>query len=81
MGSIPTPGTTNRATRQSADRWMGKTAFLRQGNGMKILALALSLLALAGCAAFDSSLERDTGALHAPDIEAAIKAARPGEPR
>jgi hypothetical protein len=43
--------------------------------------LASLVLLLAGCSAFDSSLDRDTGALHTPDIEAAIKAARPGEPR
>ena len=48
---------------------------------MKILALALSVLALAGCAAFDSSIDRDVDALSSPDMEAAIKAARPGEPR
>ena len=48
---------------------------------MKTFALIAALLLLSGCAAFDSSLDRDTGALHAPDMEAAIKAARPGEPR
>ena len=48
---------------------------------MKKFALLAALLILAGCAAFDSSIDRDVEALNSPDMEAAIKAARPGEPR
>ena len=44
--------------------------------------LALLLLA-AGCAVFEpsDSLEAEAASLSTPDIDAAIKAAKPGEPR
>ena len=49
---------------------------------MKLLALAFLCL-LAGCASMstDDSLEREVEALRAPDMQAAIDAARPGVPR
>ncbi len=49
---------------------------------MKRLVLAL-LLPMTGCALFDppDSLERQVGTLHTPEMEAAIRAAKPGVPR
>ena len=44
--------------------------------------LLLAALCMAGCASQTrDSLEYQAGTLHTPDMEAAIKAARPGEPR
>ena len=48
---------------------------------MKTFALLAALTLLAGCAAFDDPMDREVEALHAPDMQAAIDAARPGEPR
>ncbi len=49
---------------------------------MRELILAF-LLPLMGCAVLDppDSLERQVGTLHTPEMESAIKAAKPGEPR
>jgi hypothetical protein len=49
---------------------------------MNRLLLAL-LLPIVGCAAFEppDSLERETEHLNSPAMEAAIKAAKPAEPR
>ncbi|HUP97355.1 MAG TPA: hypothetical protein VM073_05415 [Usitatibacter sp.] len=48
---------------------------------MKTLALLAALSLLSGCATFDDPMDREVDALHAPDMQAAIDAARPGEPR
>ena len=44
------------------------------------LLLTICLLAT-GCAVFDDPLEREIETLHTPEMEAAIQAARAGDPR
>jgi uncharacterized protein YcfL len=49
---------------------------------MKKFVLVFAALALAGCASHPvDSLEYQADTLHASDMDAAIKAAKPGEPR
>ena len=44
--------------------------------------LLVALLSTAGCAFHSTeALEQEAKSVHSPDIEAAIKSARPGEPR
>ena len=50
---------------------------------LKTTLLLASLLAAGGCAVFEpsDSLEAEAATLNTPEMDAAIKAARPGEPR
>ena len=50
---------------------------------LKATSFIALLLAAGGCAVFEpsDSLEAEAASLSTPDMEAAIKAAKPGEPR